>query len=128
MPNATTRRRFIALTPFGGLALLAACSPPAPSPMPPAPLPAPAPPAAASGGGETAAMVDESSPQAGSLGYVADAGRVDRARFTTYVPGSQCSNCALYQGTAGASAGPCPIFAGQRVAAGGWCSTWAKKA
>lgn len=125
MSNDTTRRRFIALTPFGGLALLAACSPPAPAPTPPAPPPAAAPVPSTTG---TTGMVDETSPQATSLGYVADASRVDRQKFSAYMAGSVCSNCALYQGQAGAASGPCPIFAGQQVAAGGWCTTWAKKA
>lgn len=128
MHTAPTRRRFILLTPLGGLALLAACSPPAPPPAPPAPAPSPAPTPAAAPGVATASAVDEASPLAQSLGYVADAARVDRARFAGYVSGSRCSNCALYQGPSGSVSGPCPIFASQTVAADGWCSTWAKKA
>jgi hypothetical protein len=73
-------------------------------------------------------MVDEASPQAVSLGYVADASRVDSLKFVNHIAGSVCSNCALYQGQDGAASGPCAIFAGQLVAAGGWCTTWAKKA
>jgi hypothetical protein len=37
--------------------------------------------------------------------------------------GQTCSNCKLYQGAAAAS-GPCPLFPGKDVAAGGWCKSW----
>ena len=123
--TTTTRRRFIAVTPLAGFAMLAACSPPAPPVPAPAPSPASAPMPAPT---TVTTMVDEASPQAMSLGYVADASRVDKAKFAGFMPGSQCSNCALYQGQAGVASGPCAIFPGQQVAAGGWCSSWAKKA
>ncbi len=130
----TTRRRFVALLPLSGLAVLAACSkapepvveaapPPVPAPMP-APTPAPALPTV----GADAPMVDEADATAASLGYVAVATRADAVRFPAYAAGRQCSNCALYQGAAGSVAGACPIFTGRRVAAEGWCSSWAKKA
>ncbi len=152
----TTRRRFLELAPLAGTAMLAACSPaPAPAPGPsaaapasppapaPAPEPAPAaaatpasppPPAAAPAAAAPAApavaggaLVDEKEPQAVALGYVSDAARVDKAKSTNYVEGSRCANCALYQGTASADTGPCPLFQGKRVAAGGWCRSWVKK-
>ena len=72
-------------------------------------------------------MVNEQDPQAMALGYVAQASRADTTRFKTYVAGSQCSNCALYQGKAGDANGLCPLFAGRQVAAAGWCSSWVKK-
>lgn len=127
MSDPTTRRRFITVTPLAGFAMLAACSPPAPPVAAPAPTPTPSPapmPAPTTG----APMVDEASAQATSLGYVADASRVDKAKFAGFMPGSQCSNCALYQGQADAPTAPCAIFPGQQVAAAGWCSSWAKKA
>jgi hypothetical protein len=40
---------------------------------------------------------------------------------------SECSNCALYTGKAGAADGPCGAFGGKLVKAKGWCSAWAKK-
>jgi hypothetical protein len=71
-------------------------------------------------------------PAAGSglwpRGCVAYVSRADKARFSYFVPGSQCSNGALYQGQPSDAAAPCPIFAGQLAAAGGWCSTRATKA
>jgi High potential iron-sulfur protein len=74
------------------------------------------------------AMVDEKDPQAGALGYVAEASKADTKKFPKYAAGQQCSSCALFQGKAGEAAGGCPLFAGKQVAAKGWCSAWAKKA
>jgi len=122
-----SRRQFVAIAPFGLLPLLAACSPPAPtaSPTPPpaAPAPMPAPPSAG-----PLTMLDENDPQAVALGYVADASQVDTAKHANFVAGSQCSNCALYQGQPGDAQGPCTIFGGKVVAAAGWCTTWARRA
>ncbi|NMM11276.1 MAG: iron permease [Polaromonas sp.] len=73
-------------------------------------------------------MVDEKDSQAITLGYVADATRADKDKFKSYIPGSQCSGCALYLGKAGDASGGCLLFQGKNVAASGWCSSWAKKA
>ncbi len=133
----TTRRLFIQIVPVSGAVLLAACSDKAPPPAAappaaPAPNPAPAPaPAAAPAAAPPAAalgpMVDEKEAAAVALGYVADAARVDKAKYPKYAPGQACGNCALYQGVAGAAAGPCPLFAGQQVSAAGWCGSYVKK-
>ncbi len=72
-------------------------------------------------------MVDETSPQATALGYVADATKVDVRKFPKYAAGQTCGNCALYQGKATDAAAACPLFAGKQVSAKGWCSAWAKK-
>jgi hypothetical protein len=72
-------------------------------------------------------MLDEADPTAMALGYVADAARVDKVKYPSFVEGSNCANCVLYQGVAGSEAGPCPLFAGKQVAANGWCASWAKK-
>ena len=74
------------------------------------------------------AMVAETDPQAAALGYKADASKVDKAKYAKYAAGQQCSNCALFQGKADASAGGCSLFAGKQVAGKGWCSAYAKKA
>ena len=74
------------------------------------------------------AMVAESDPQATALGYKADAGKVDKAKFPKFAAGQACANCALYQGKAADAAGGCPLFAGKQVAGKGWCSAYAKKA
>lgn len=138
MSTTQNRRRFIAIIPFAGVALLAACSKepepylPAPTPaaeptpMPPAAVePAPAPAPAATSG---LPMLDEADAQAVALGYVAEATRADAVKFKSYIVGSQCSNCALYTGQAGDAAGGCPLFQGKQVAAVGWCNSWVKKA
>lgn len=73
-------------------------------------------------------MVDATNPQAKALGYVADTTKVDAKKFPKHVAAQDCSNCALYQGKAGAASGGCPLFAGKQVAAKGWCSAYVKKA
>lgn len=149
MVSPATRRRFLELAPFTSIALLAACSPtPPPTPVntaPPAsssPPPAPAvdtapasaasSPASSTSGGATSSsalpMLDEKDAQAVALGYVADASKVDKDKYKTYVGGSMCSNCNLYQAKAGDATGPCTLFAGKNVAGPGWCSGWIKKA
>ncbi len=137
MSTAQSRRRFIAIIPFAGVAVLAACSKePAPvpaavvesKPLPPAvvePMPAASPAPASTAG---MPMVDETEPQALALGYVSDATRADTVKFKSYLAGSQCINCALYTGKPGDAAGGCPLFQGKQVAAAGWCSSWVKKA
>ena len=102
----TSRRQFIQIVPFAGAALLASRGALAADPP----------------------MVDEKDPQAAALGYVADAAKADKAKFKNFAAGQNCTTCQLYQGKAGAAAGPCPLFAGKNVAAKGWCSAWAKKA
>lgn len=99
-----TRRHFIRWMPLAGSALLLGRQAQAQQPM-----------------------VDEKDAVAVSLGYVADASKVDKSKFPKFVAGQACSGCALFQGKAGAASGPCPIFAGKQVAAKGWCSAFAKK-
>lgn len=128
-----TRRRFIEITPFACLALLAACSPkvePQSAPTATTPTPNPAPAAAPEPLTTTMnlPMVEKGDAQAVTLGYVDDATQADKVKFKNYVSGSACSNCALYQGKAGDVAGGCPLFVGKNVAAKGWCTSWAKKA
>ena len=72
-------------------------------------------------------MVDEKDAVAVSLGYVADASKVDKAKYANFAAGQNCASCALYQGAAAPSGG-CPLFAGKQVSAQGWCSAFAKKA
>lgn len=82
-------------------------------------------------GGEVLAqapLVDEKDPTAAALGYVADAARVDKAKYPKFATGQTCAGCALYQGKAGDKSGACPLYAGKQVTAAGWCSAYAKKA
>lgn len=140
MITVPTRRRFIEIVPFAGVALLAACSPkvepvaavadtPALPPQPVATPPVvqetvPAAPATAL----VMPLIEETAAQAVALGYVADNTRADTVKFKSYVAGHQCSTCALYLGKAGDAEGPCPLFPGKHVAAIGWCNSWVKKA
>lgn len=101
----TSRRNFLQLIPAAGAALAV----PMVSAQPSAP------------------MVDEKDPQAAALGYVADAKRVDKAKFPKFTPAQHCSVCQLYQGTATMEAAPCTLFPGKRVAGAGWCSAFVAK-
>jgi high potential iron-sulfur protein len=67
-----------------------------------------------------APLLSVSAPQAKAVRYVEDAKNAKGAS-----PGSSCANCALYQGAAGSSQGPCQLFPGKDVKAAGWCSSWA---
>lgn len=73
-------------------------------------------------------MVVETEAQPVSLGYKADATKVDKTKFPKYAAGQLCSNCVLYQGKATDAAAACGIFPGKQVAGKGWCSAYAKKA
>jgi hypothetical protein len=75
-----------------------------------------------------APMVAETDANAKSLGYVAESAKADKAKFPKHTKDQTCSNCALYQGKAGAASGGCPLYPGKEVHAAGWCSAWAKKA
>ncbi|HDR9486753.1 high potential iron-sulfur protein [Burkholderia aenigmatica] len=70
------------------------------------------------------ALLDETDPAAKALGYRTDAAHVNRAAFARYTPGQDCGRCSLYQGKAADPAAPCPLFAGKRVANGGWCNAY----
>ena len=83
--------------------------------------------AALAASAQAQALVDEKDAQAAALGYVADAKRVDVKKYSKFVAGQNCANCALYQGKASDKAAGCPLFAGKQVAGPGWCSAWAKK-
>jgi High potential iron-sulfur protein len=67
-------------------------------------------------------LLAEADPTAKALKYVDDAGKAMGAK-----PGSKCATCALYQGTAGSSEGPCQLFPGKKVRAAGWCMSWTAK-
>ncbi len=74
-----------------------------------------------------AEMLAETDATAKSLGYVADAKKVDPKANPNFKPGQHCANCMQYTGKAGAAAGPCNIFPGKDVAAAGWCKVWVMK-
>ena len=61
--------------------------------------------------------LDVADPTATALGYVAESA----------TDGQTCANCQLYTGEDGADLGPCAIFPGKGVRAGGWCKSWVVK-
>lgn len=67
----------------------------------------------------TQPLLDPSSPEARKLKYVADA-----SQAKADAGGNSCSTCGLYQGANGSRRGPCQLFPGKDVLAGGWCSSW----
>lgn len=99
-----SRRRFLMLAAGGTVAALAV-----------AVLPK-----AARAGGLPHLNPDNAAAQA--LGYVDDTKLVNQARFPHHTDAQRCGNCAFYSGKAGAPWGPCQLFPGNDVNAGGWCS------
>lgn len=75
-----------------------------------------------------APVLDEKDPQAVALGYVADAAKVNKAKYPSYAAGQGCGNCQFYQGKPTDPLAPCPLYGGKRVATLGWCGAYAKKA
>jgi hypothetical protein len=114
--NTTNRRGFLKLT---GLGILAASVSKLFSPT-----------KAAAAGAE---LVNENDPLAKSLGYHADAKKVDSKKWPKHAGAEgakqDCGNCMFYQSKdAKATEAPCQIFSGKHVKAAGWCNSWAKKA
>lgn len=64
-------------------------------------------------------LIAESDPVAKAVKYVEDTKTVKEAE------GNRCDTCSLYAGKDGAPQGPCQIFKGKSVKAGGWCTAWA---
>ena len=71
--------------------------------------------------------LEESDPQAMSLGYKQDSEKVDDKKFAKHEASQTCANCQLFQGKPTDASGACPLFAGKQVATKGWCSAWVKK-
>lgn len=72
-------------------------------------------------------VVTEDDGIAVAMGYKADHTTVDTAKWTKKAgpdgAKQQCTSCTLYQ-AADDEYGMCPIFAGKRVHAAGWCNGW----
>jgi len=65
-------------------------------------------------------------PTAQALNYNEDASKVDKAKATTFVAGSLCSNCTFFHGGS-TGYGACDLFPGKATNAKGWCAGYAKK-
>ena len=79
-------------------------------------------------GGAAAPHLAESDPTAKALGYVEDAGKVDKSKFPAFKPGAHCATCNFFQGKPSDAYGPCQIFPGKSVNAKGWCASHSPKA
>ncbi len=104
-----SRRNFLALAGITGAAALVGIRP-------------------ASAEGGALPHLAESDPTAKALGYVEDAGKVDKTKFPGYKAGAHCATCNFYQGKGSEEYGPCQIFPGKSVAAKGWCASHSPKA
>ena len=77
-------------------------------------------------------MVSESDAMAKTLGYHADATKVDTKKWSKRAgpdgKSQLCKTCILFNGTkpTNDAQGPCSLFPGKQVAANGWCNSWAK--
>jgi anaerobic selenocysteine-containing dehydrogenase len=77
--------------------------------------------------------VNEKDPLAQSLGYHADAKKVNNKKWPKHAGAEgakqTCSGCMFYQSKdPKAAEAPCQIFSGKLVKGAGWCNSWAKKA
>lgn len=79
-------------------------------------------------GASAAPHLSESDPTAKALGYVEDAGKVDKTKFPAFKPGAHCATCNFFQGKPADAYGPCQIFPGKSVAGNGWCASHSPKA
>ncbi len=106
-----SRRNFIALAGVTGVAALAGLRPTQ---------------GLAQGG--ALPHLSESDPTAKALGYVEDAGKVDKTKFPSFKAGAHCATCNFFQGKAADAFAPCQIFPGKSVAGAGWCASHSPKA
>lgn len=77
-------------------------------------------------------MVAETEPMAKTLGYHADASKVDTKKWPKRAAADGktqfCHSCILFNGAKPTTekAGSCSLFAGKAVSSNGWCNSWAK--
>lgn len=89
------------------------------------PTPAPTPAAAEPTGNWP--HLDAGDPVAKSLGYHQNASLIDGTKYPQHMQGQVCRKCVQFKGGATDSWGPCAIFTGKQVNAGGWCTAFAAK-
>ena len=76
---------------------------------------------------QTLPHLDETEKIAVTLGYYADATKVDASKFPTYKADQRCSNCEQVGGKDGEKWRSCKLVKDKLVAEGGWCKVWIKK-
>jgi hypothetical protein len=69
--------------------------------------------------------LDPNDPAAKAMDFTTDA--TSAASAPTFKPGAKCGTCAQFLGKARDASGPCTIFPGHSVPAGGWCKVWQSK-
>ena len=74
-----------------------------------------------------AAHVEETDETAVALGYRNDTKQVDQTKYPNHTPQQRCADCAFWQGAPTDAWAGCAMFGRKQVAAGGWCSAFAKK-
>jgi len=76
---------------------------------------------------DSAPHVSPNDPVASALGYTEDATKVDTKASPNYQAGEKCANCLQNSGAAGATWGPCKVFAGKLVNENGWCRAYVRR-
>jgi len=74
-----------------------------------------------------ATHVEETDETAVGLGYHHDTTLADQKKYPAHTPQQRCVECAFWQGAPADAWGGCAMFGRKQVAAGGWCSAFAKK-
>jgi hypothetical protein len=74
-----------------------------------------------------APLLDSREPTAKGLGDALDAIKVDPKTNPMLKAGQHCAASAQFPGKATDRKGPCMLFPGKQVSAGGWCRAWAQK-
>lgn len=76
-----------------------------------------------------AAMLLETSPQASTLGYRAEASKVESTSYPKYAPGQKCASCQMFRARQpDTGPGSCAIFPGKLVSGEGWCNAYIRMA
>jgi hypothetical protein len=83
--------------------------------------------ASAAPGGNDLPHITADDPAARAVGFALDATKVDRARYPEHLKGQVCRKCVQYKGGPTDAWGPCMVFAGKQVPAGGWCTSFAAR-
>ena len=69
----------------------------------------------------------DNNPAAKALGYVPDAAKVDKQKYSKYENGQKCATCTNFTAI-NEQSGTCTMYKGFEVESNGWCNAWAKKA
>ena len=71
--------------------------------------------------------LDPNDPNAVTLGFINDAGKVDAVANPTHTASQNCGNCEQFLGKPDDVRGGCVLFPGKSVPAIGWCKVWRKR-